>query len=102
MKLMDKHIGKNNCLQHGFCISGRTVRIETFEQLINLGAGRRVRFQKPTNAKPETIVAALWQTLESKAISKTTNFILNDIFNNFNFRNCYHFNVKLSTNVTLF
>jgi hypothetical protein len=32
------------------------VRIETFEQLIYFGAGRHyLRFQKPTNAKPETV-----------------------------------------------
>jgi hypothetical protein len=31
------------------------VRLETFEQLINVGAGRHFRFQKPTNANPETV-----------------------------------------------
>ena len=28
-------------MQHGFCVSGRTVEIETFEQLMNFGAGRQ-------------------------------------------------------------
>ena len=32
------------------------MRIEIFEQLINVGAGKQLRFQKPTNAKPETVI----------------------------------------------
>ena len=45
----------------GFCVSGRTVRIETFEQLINFGRQDSLRFQKPTNAKPETVVGHVFK-----------------------------------------
>ena len=32
--------------EHGFCVSGRTVRLETFEQLINVGVGRQFSVSK--------------------------------------------------------
>ena len=38
-------------VQHGFCVSGRTVRIETFEQLINFGAGRQFSVSKAHQRK---------------------------------------------------
>lgn len=38
-------------LEHGFCVSGQTVRIETFEQLINLGAGRQFTVSKAHQRK---------------------------------------------------
>jgi len=39
----------------GFCVSGWTVRIETFEEFITLVLAGSFRFQEPTNAKPETV-----------------------------------------------
>ena len=38
-------------VQHGFCVSGQTVRIETFEQLINVGAGRQFTVSKAHQRK---------------------------------------------------
>jgi hypothetical protein len=48
-----------------FSVSGRTVRIETFEQLINFGAGRQFTFSKATKAKPENV------TCNTKTILQT-------------------------------
>ncbi len=36
---------------HGLCVSGRTVRIETFEQLINVSAGRQFTVSKAHQRK---------------------------------------------------
>ena len=42
---------KSTYAKHGFCVSGRTVRIETFEQLINFGAGRQFSVSKAHQRK---------------------------------------------------
>jgi len=38
-------------VQHGLCVSGRIVRIETFEQLINVGVGRQFSVSKAHQRK---------------------------------------------------
>ncbi len=42
---------KMNYRQHGFCVSGRIVRIEAFVQLINDGAGRQFSVSKAHQRK---------------------------------------------------
>jgi hypothetical protein len=42
-----------------FCVSGRTVRKETFEQLINFGAGRQFTVLKAHKRKAEPVTTHL-------------------------------------------
>jgi len=48
-----RYAATEGSVQHGFCVSGRTVRIETFEQLINFGAGRQFSVSKAHQRKAQ-------------------------------------------------
>lgn len=41
---------------YGYCISGQTVRIETFDQLVNILRAESLGTLKPNNAKTESVM----------------------------------------------
>jgi len=55
---------KRGLVQHGFCVSGRTVRIETFEQLINFGAGRQFTVSKAHQRKARNRYSVIGSVFE--------------------------------------
>jgi hypothetical protein len=56
---------------HGFCVSGRTVRIETFEQLITFGAGRQFTVSKAHQRQARKPLAATLDDHHTDKINMT-------------------------------